>query len=117
MRGIYFADDGNATGWRKHSSNALGLHGTTKAENATAIGAGGNGYGQVTISGGRVTAVSTTAGTAIGGGMGHNANGGPGNVTITGGNIYAYNFANRWGIASAAIGGGRAAPSAGAAAI
>ena len=80
--------------------------GTTKAENATAIGAGGNGYGHVTISGGRVTAVSTTAGTAIGGGMGHNANGGPGDVIISGGNIYAYNFANRWGIASAAIGGG-----------
>ena len=80
--------------------------GTTKAENATAIGAGGNGHGHVTISGGRVTAVSTTAGTAIGGGMGHNANGGPGDVIISGGNIYAYNFANRWGIASAAIGGG-----------
>lgn len=80
--------------------------GTTKAENATAIGAGGNGYGHVTISGGRVTAVSTTAGTAVGGGMGHNANGGPGDVIISGGNIYAYNFANRWGIASAAIGGG-----------
>ena len=29
----HFKDDGNATGWRKHSSNALGLHGKTKAEN------------------------------------------------------------------------------------
>lgn len=28
----HFKDDGNATGWRKHSSNALGLHASTKAE-------------------------------------------------------------------------------------
>jgi len=80
--------------------------GTTKAEDCTAIGAGGNGDGRVYITGGTVTAVATTAGTAIGGGMGHTANGGPGTVTIAGGNIYAYNFSNRWDIPSAAIGGG-----------
>lgn len=80
--------------------------GTTKAEDCTAIGGGGNGLGQVNISGGVITAVATTAGTAIGGGMGHTANGGPGEVHITGGNVYAYNFSNRWDIPSAAIGGG-----------
>ena len=80
--------------------------GTTKAEDASAIGGGGNGDGQVFITGGKVTAVATSAGTAIGGGMGHTSQGGKGNVHISGGNVYAYNHANRWGIASAAIGGG-----------
>lgn len=83
--------------------------GTTKAEDATAIGGGGNGNGQIFITGGKVTAVATTAGTAIGGGMGHTAHGGPGEVHISGGNIYAYNHANRWSIASSAIGGGGSA--------
>ena len=80
--------------------------GATKTEDCTAIGGGGNGFGQVYITGGKVTAVATTAGTAIGGGMGHTANGGPGEVHISGGNVYAYNFANIWDIPSAAIGGG-----------
>ncbi len=80
--------------------------GAAMAEDCTAIGGGGNGLGQVYISGGVVTAVARTAGTAIGGGMGHTANGGPGYVHISGGNVYAYNFANRWGIPSSAIGGG-----------
>lgn len=79
--------------------------GTTKAENCTAIGGGGNGYGQVTINGGTVTAVATTTGTAIGGGIGFNNAGGQGYVTITGGNVYAYNHANKWEIPSSAIGG------------
>lgn len=80
--------------------------GTTKAEDCTAIGGGGNGYGQIFISGGVVTAVATTAGTAIGGGMGHTGAGGEGVVTISGGNIYAYNHATKWHIPSSAIGGG-----------
>ena len=80
--------------------------GTTKVENCSAIGGGGNGYGQVTINGGRVTAVATTTGSAIGGGIGFTDVGGEGNVTITGGSIYAYNFATRWGVPSSAIGGG-----------
>ena len=79
--------------------------GTTKAENCTAIGGGGNGYGQVTINGGTVTAVATTTGTAIGGGIGFNNKGGEGYVTINGGNVYAYNHANKWNIPSSAIGG------------
>ena len=80
--------------------------GTTKAENCTAIGGGGNGVGDVTINGGIVTAVATTTGSAIGGGIGFTSNGGVGQVTITGGNVYAYNLANRWNIPSSAIGGG-----------
>ncbi len=80
--------------------------GATKAEDCTAIGGGGNGFGQIYITGGNITAVATTAGTAIGGGMGHTANGGPGEVHISGGNVYAYNLKNKWGIPSSAIGGG-----------
>lgn len=79
--------------------------GTTKAENCTAIGGGGNGDAQVTINGGTVTAVATTTGTAIGGGIGFNNAGGKGYVTINGGNVYAYNHANKWNIPSSAIGG------------
>ena len=79
--------------------------GTTKAENCTALGAGGNGFGEVTINGGTITAVATTTGTAIGGGIGYRNTGGQGKVIINGGNVYAYNFANRWEIPSSAIGG------------
>ncbi len=111
--------------WSNHWSSAIGGHddtteqlsigivinsgiifaGTTKAENCTAIGGGGNEYGKITINGGTVTAVATTTGTAIGGGIGFNAQGGIGEVIITGGNVYAYNHANKWGIPSSAIGG------------
>ena len=79
--------------------------GTTKAENCTALGAGGNGYGEVTINGGTVTAVAATTGTAIGGGIGFNYKGGEGYVAIHNGNVYAYNHANKWDIPSSAIGG------------
>ncbi|MBR5611493.1 MAG: InlB B-repeat-containing protein [Bacteroidales bacterium] len=79
--------------------------GTTKAENSTAIGGGGNGYGEVVINGGVVTAVASTTGTAIGGGIGFNAAGGVGYVEINGGNVYAYNNENAYGIPSSAIGG------------
>ena len=80
--------------------------GTTKVENCSAIGGGGNGYGEVYINGGSITAVATTTGTAIGGGIGFTDVGGKGDVHITGGNVYAYNFANRWEVPSSAIGGG-----------
>jgi len=79
--------------------------GTTKSENCTAIGGGGNAYGKVTINGGTVMAVATTTGTAIGGGIGYGSPGGVGEVYITGGNVYAYNFANFVNIPSSAIGG------------
>jgi AraC-like DNA-binding protein len=79
--------------------------GSTEAENCTALGGGGNGETSVTINGGTITAIATTTGTAIGGGIGYNSAGGAGDVYINGGNIYAYNFSNVWNIASAAIGG------------
>lgn len=65
--------------------------GTTPADNCTAIGGGGNGFGSVTIDGGIVTAVAATTGTAIGGGIGWSGSGGNAEVTITNGEVYAYN--------------------------
>ena len=70
----------------------------------TAIGGGGNGDTNIIINGGTITAVAATTGTAIGGGSGLVQAGGVGNVTITGGNVYAYNYRNNSGIPSAAIG-------------
>lgn len=58
----------------------------------TAIGGGGNGDGRVTISGGRVTAVHSSTGSAIGGGCGTRGAGGYGEVNITGGSVYAYSY-------------------------
>ena len=94
--------EGNAIGIIVRSGTIYA--GTTQAENCTAIGGGGNDRGYVTIEGGTVTAVATTTGTAIGGGIGFNSMGGVGNVTISGGNVFAYNHANEWEIPSAAIG-------------
>lgn len=98
-------DTGSGNLYNLNINSGVIFAGTTKVENCTAIGAGGNGYGEVFINGGSVTAVATTTGTAIGGGIGFNSAGGRGLVKITGGNVYAYNFANRWGIPSSAIGG------------
>ena len=91
--------------------------GTTSGDDCTAIGAGGNGYGVVTIQGGTVTAVTSSSGTAIGGGIGKTSPGGAADVTITGGTVYAYNFSCLSGysqhgvsyIPAAAIGGGSSA--------
>ena len=89
--------------------------GTTRYDNATAIGGGGNGYGQVTISGDDtvVTAVASTTGVAIGGGIGQSSAGGTGEVIIRGGEVYAYNHGiclevdnEFWAVPSVAIGGG-----------
>lgn len=95
--------------------------GTTPKDDCTAIGGGGNGFGVVTINGGTVTAVSTSSGAAIGGGIGKNDVGGSALVTINGGLVYAYNFSspitsgtstytaysgNVHAIPAAAIGGG-----------
>ena len=66
--------------------------GAGKFENCSAIGGGGNDYAKILITGGIVTAVAHTTGTAIGGGIGHQSAGGSANVTITGGTVYAYNF-------------------------
>ncbi len=75
----------------------------SKGDNCTAIGGGGNDYGKVTITGGKVKAIANGTGTAIGGGIGWNGGGGPGNVTITGGEVFASNYG--YGVA---IGGGSA---------
>ena len=95
--------EGNSCGIVINSGSIFA--GTTKAENCTAIGAGGNDKGVITINGGTITAVATTTGAAIGGGIGFRSAGGVGVVTINGGNIYAYNHQNRWNIPSSAIGG------------
>lgn len=87
--------------------------GSTKAENCSAIGAGGNGEGHVTINGGRVTAVASTTGTAIGGGIGYSDTGGIGNVYINGGSVYAYNYEHTGTIPSSAIGGAGSSSKAG----
>ena len=65
--------------------------GSAKADHCTAIGAGGNAHATVTITGGTVTAVTSSSGTAIGGGRGLTLKGGNGDVTISGGTVYAYN--------------------------
>ena len=87
--------------------------GTTAAENCTAIGGGGNGFGEVIINGGTVTAVASTTGTAIGGGIGYSSHGGEGRVHINGGNVYAYNLDNKRRIPSSAIGGAGSSASVG----
>ena len=60
-------------------------------DDCSAIGGGGNGIGEVIINGGSVTAVTSSTGTALGGGIGYTDHGGSGHVRITGGNVYAYN--------------------------
>lgn len=65
---------------------------TTLGDNCTAIGAGGNGYCQMEISGGEVYAYCNGTGAAIGGGIGWNAAGGPADVLISGGKVYAKNY-------------------------
>ncbi|MBQ8392159.1 MAG: hypothetical protein IJX51_00150 [Clostridia bacterium] len=88
-------------GGNDSSENVRGLNikggtvyaGASKYENCTAIGGGGNGTAVVNISGGIVTAVASTTGTAIGGGIAHTSYGGPGTVNISNGaQVYAYNF-------------------------
>ena len=66
--------------------------GATKWENCSAIGGGGNGITTIAITGGSVTAVASTTGAAIGGGIAHTGSGGAGYVDISGGEVYAYNF-------------------------
>lgn len=73
----------------------------------TAIGGGGNGDTKITINGGTITAVTNSTGAAIGGGTGQVQPGGIGNVTINGGNVYAYNLRPEdTTVPAVAIGGG-----------
>lgn len=93
------------SGGRTNDTYTGGDFGT---DNCTAIGGGGNDIGAVTINGGVVTAVSSTTGTAIGGGIGFSNTGGKGYVTITGGMVYAYNLGylvSTYPVPASAIGG------------
>ena len=85
--------------------NSSVIYAGARKSGCTAIGGGGNGNTKITINGGTITAVTATTGTAIGGGSGLIQPGGEGDVTIKGGNIYAYNFRNRSNVPSSAIGG------------
>lgn len=86
-------------------NNGIIYAGTTYGDNCTAIGGGGNEKGGVIINGGTITAVVSSTGTAIGGGIGYSSVGGDANVEINGGTVYAYNFGFE-GIPACAIGGG-----------
>ena len=91
--------------------------GAETGDDCTAIGGGGNGVGVVTVKGGVVTAVTSSTGTALGGGIGWSDSGGEGTVSISGGTVYAYNFGivhNGNVVPSAAIGGASSGSSAGA---
>ncbi|MBC8571212.1 leucine-rich repeat protein [Zongyangia hominis] len=66
-----------------------------------AIGAGSNGYGEITITGGHITATNNGNAATIGGGGGSVSYGGGAKVIITGGTIHASNQGN-----GVAIGGG-----------
>jgi len=83
--------------------------GSPVSNDGVAIGGGGNNVGTITINGGTITAVNTSLGATIGGGMGAGGRGGDGYVTINGGTVYAYNHASIVSIANGcgvAIGGG-----------
>lgn len=64
--------------------------GSAKDDFGTAIGGGGNGDGIIIIKGGKITAICSSTGTALGGGCGTAGPGGYGNITIEGGEVYAY---------------------------
>lgn len=64
---------------------------------ATAIGGGGNGDAQLSITGGNITAVCSGTGAAIGGGIGWLFRGGNADISITGGTVYAENIRYRTG--------------------
>ncbi|MBQ9954119.1 MAG: InlB B-repeat-containing protein [Eggerthellaceae bacterium] len=64
---------------------------TTYGDNCSAIGAGGNDYADILISGGEIIAHCSGTGAAIGGGIGWNSAGGRADVKITGGKVYAEN--------------------------
>lgn len=95
--------------------------GTTANDDCTAIGGGGNGAATVVINGGTITAVSSTSGSSIGGGIGKSAQGGSADITIKGGTVFAYNFGygrdyagkNYNRILSSAIGGGSSSSASG----
>ena len=120
------SDDGSKQVYNLHITGGTIFAGTHGEDNCTAIGGGGNGYGDVTISGGTVTAVASTSGTAIGGGIGYHSGGGNANVTIQGSGtkVYAYNHGivlkdtgeysgQLFAVPAVAIGGGSSVESSG----
>lgn len=86
-------NDGDAYVHNLYITQGTLYAGTRRQDNCTAIGAGGNGYGSIYISGDNttVTAVVSSSGTAIGGGIGYHSAGGDALVDISGGKVYAYN--------------------------
>jgi len=81
---------------------------TDKTDDCTAIGAGGNGYVRMKITGGKIYAENASTGATIGGGLGYDSPGGGGIVEITGGEVEAINHGNNYGVNvwGVAIGGG-----------
>ena len=120
-RAVIGADDSNGNSDGLVFNNGYVFAGATPQDNCTAIGAGGNDFGGITINGGTITAVASTTGTAIGGGIGWSSNGGDAYVHITDGEVYAYNFGiselspNQYTscVPVAAIGGGSSQSSSG----
>jgi len=84
-------DDSNANVNNFHIAGGTIQVITTYGDNCTAIGAGGNGSCNMTISGGKIIAHCSGTGAAIGGGIGWHSAGGTSVVNITGGDIYAKN--------------------------
>ena len=83
------------------------------------VGGSGNADGEVIINGGRITAITHSTSAAIGGGGGYVSGSGKGYVTITGGDVYAYNpgiinTEHKKVVLVSAIGGGSSYGSAGA---
>ena len=120
------SDDGSKHVYNLSITGGTVFAGTHGEDNCTAIGGGGNGYGHVTISGGTVTAVASTSGTAIGGGIGYHGGGGNAKVTIQGSGtkVYAYNHGivlmdtgiyngQLFAVPAVAIGGGSSVESSG----
>jgi len=107
---IFFKGGTIYVGSKKTSGGEWNGPAAPKNNNRCTIG-GCNAYNNITISGGRLTAVSHSTSAAIGGGGGHNDPVGRSKVTITGGNVYAYSYpvystASKKMIPTTAIGGG-----------
>ncbi len=67
---------------------------TTKDDDCAAIGAGGNGFAEIKITGGKIYAESASTGATIGGGVGYSSPGPGANIEISGGEIEAINYGN-----------------------
>lgn len=92
------ADDSAGDSENLRFASGIVYAGTAPEDNCTAIGAGGNGYGTVYVTGGTVYAIASSTGTAIGGGIGHQSHGGGCSVNISGGSVYAYNFGQEYAV-------------------